>query len=384
MAHLIDKSDQNNVNDRSAGAVAVAVVGARGYSGVELCRLLLRHPQADLVACFATATAGFKLSDYLPESAAREMTGYPTEVLLPLVDQKNIRVVFLATPVEASLELAPKLIAAGVHVIDLSGAFRLKEGDKNAQVANYRRWYNVQHSELNLLSRAEFGLVPWAKENETQIDEPRLIANPGCFATAILMGLLPLLKQKLIDPNSIVLDAKSGTTGAGRKAEERLLHAEVEGLCLPYRIGCHQHEPEIEQYLRHFSGATVDPFLTTHLLASRRGIIAGIYARVSTDVLSRHVDLATLVRAAYAEVYGADPLVEFGQIGSGGDRLLNLRRVVGSARTQIAFKIEGSRVYVFSLIDNLMKGAASQAVENYNRLIGSPTWLGLNNVEGVL
>jgi N-acetyl-gamma-glutamyl-phosphate reductase len=362
----------------------VAVAGARGYAGVELCRLLLKHPNAELTSCFATA--GFRLSDYLPEKSARSVPGRSTDELLSSVKNEGLQVVFLATPVEASLQLAPKLLEAGAHVIDLSGAFRLQEGSEANCAAQYQEWYGVEHSSLRLLKAAEFGLVPWIGTGAPATpSQPRLISNPGCFATAILMGLVPLLKENLIDPRSIVMDAKSGTTGAGRKAEERLLHAEVDGVCLPYRIGRHQHEPEIQQYVRRFAGVEIDPFLTTNLLNVRRGIIAGVYARLESG-LSTQGDAAavSLFDQAFAKAYGEDRLVEVARIGEGGDALLNLRRVVGSARTQISYKVVRDRVYVFSVIDNLMKGAASQAVENFNRLTGAPTWMGLENVEGVI
>lgn len=391
-------------------AIPVGIVGARGYSGLELARLLLRHPGARLSSCFATSP--FRLGDHLPEKAARAVPGRSINDLFPAIAGEGLQVIFLATPVEISLDLAPKLMEVGVHVIDLSGAFRLQQGSEQACATAYREWYGVNHPALGLLKQAEYGLVPWilrkesiGKENAESSDggfdgraalansanppetpRPRLIANPGCFATAILMGLLPLLKEGLIDPASVVIDAKSGTSGAGRKAEERLLHCEVDGLCLPYRIGRHQHEPEIAQFAQMFSGVEVDPFLTTHLLDVRRGIIAGLYARLDQRLKNVEArDVYAQLEGAYAQAYAEDRLVSFASLDQeGGESLLNLRRVVGSARTHIAFRVVRDRVYVFSLIDNLMKGAASQAVENFNRLIGAPTWWSLEEVEGVL
>lgn len=375
----------------------VAIVGARGYSGLELARLLLRHPAAELAACFATA--GFRLSDYLPERAARSVPGLPVEALLSSIQKQGTKVVFLATPAEVSLDLTPKILEAGASVIDLSGAFRLQEGSPQNRAAQYEQWYKLEHTKLPLLEQAEFGLVPWvdfATGDAAQVSAPefssaRLISNPGCFATAVLMAALPLFKDRLIEPSSLVIDAKSGTSGAGRKAEERLLHCEVDGLCLPYRVGRHQHEPEIQQYIRRFAGVETRPFFTPHLLNVRRGIIASLYARLDrnlkdeTDVPVKLEAISSRVDRAFATVYSANPLVEFVNLDTpGSEAWLSLRRVVGSARTHIVYRIVDDRLYVFSLIDNLMKGAASQAVENLNRLLRLPTWTGLLEVEGVL
>lgn len=370
----------------------VAIVGARGYSGLELARLLLRHPSSLLTACFATS--GFCLDDYLPELSAKhikQIPGLAIEELFPFVKNGGAEIVFLATPVETSLALAPELLKLGVHVIDLSGAFRLQVGGTERRVENYKKWYNTQHAVPDLLERAELGLVPWVQTRESRSEppkehEPRLIANPGCFATAASMAILPLLQKRIIEERSLVIDAKSGTSGAGRKAEERLLYNEVDGLCLPYRIGNHQHEPEIQQLVQKFAGCEIEPFFTTHLLPVRRGIIASIYARVNSSLQIQEQESVTKqIEAAYQEAYANDPLVEHACLDErGADKLLNLRRVVGSARTQIAYRVVADRIYVFSLIDNLMKGAASQAVENFNRLCGLATWTGLTEMEGVL
>jgi len=368
----------------STGALKVGVAGARGYSGLELCRLLLKHPMARLTTCFATQD--FKLSDSLPEKSARAVACFSADDLVKISVERKLDVVFLATPVTVSLKLAPQLIASGIQIIDLSGAFRLQEGDACQQAATYQEYYQIEHSELTLLKSAQYGLVPWI--DAAGESAPKLIANPGCFATAVLMALLPLLKNSLINKFSIVIDAKSGTTGAGRKAEERLLHAEVAGLCLPYRIGRHQHQPEIQQFAKRFAGVEIDFQFVTNLISVRRGIIAGVYARISPELMALAKGAALeKIHESFVSAYGEDPLVELSRItGAGGNEeaLLNLRRVVGSARTHISYALEGDKLYVFSLIDNLLKGAASQAVENFNRLLGVPSWLSLTEVEGVL
>lgn len=340
---------------------AVGIIGVRGYSGLELARILLKHPEAALVAGFATDSA-FKLSDYLPEASAANVPVYSMKELDTVADKLNT--VFLATPAEVSLELVPKLLAKGVNVIDLSGAFRLK-------LEAYPQWYGFEHSSRELLGKAHYGLVPFAKPAASE--GPKLISNPGCYATAVLMALVPLMKEKLIVADSLVIDAKSGTSGAGRKASEGMLFTEVEGECLPYKVAKHQHFPEICGYVEKFAGSGIDPHFTTHLLNVRRGIIAGLYARLKAGVKPADIE------SAYTKAYSNYPLVKHGESVS-----LSLKRVVGSARTHINYKCDGDKLYVFSLIDNLLKGAASQAIENFNRMHDLPVATALTDMEGVL
>jgi N-acetyl-gamma-glutamyl-phosphate reductase len=347
----------------------VAIVGARGYSGLELARLLLKHPEVEFKACFATSE--FQLGDLLSQPAAQKVQGFAIDRLLPMAQELDV--VFLATPLATSMDLAPKLLELGLRVIDLSGAFRLQAGDI---AETYLQWYGVQHVSTKWVADAHYGLVPWSKPKSNV----RLISNPGCFATAILMGLLPLLKNGLIDPTSVVIDAKSGTTGAGKKPEERLLHAEVAEGCTPYRIGRHQHLPEVQQFAKVFGNADIEPHFTTHLMNVRRGIVAGLYAKLLPGETSQ---IANRIASAFADAYVEDPLVEVTELTAANESsVLNLRRVVGTARTRIAYHATGDKLYVFVMIDNLMKGAASQAVENFNCLIGLPAWSTLVDMEG--
>jgi N-acetyl-gamma-glutamyl-phosphate reductase len=349
----------------------VGLIGARGYSGLELARILLRHPGVELAACFA-GEKSFQLSEYLPETMAAKVP------VLPLKEEnlKGFHTIFLATPAEASLEWAPKVLEAGAHCIDLSGAFRLKTGDTLAEKqANYQKWYGFSHPEPTLLEKAVYGISPFSPPSGFR--PPQLVANPGCYSTCILMALIPLLKGKAVQPKTIVIDAKSGTSGAGRKAAENLLFTEVEGECLPYRVGKHQHLPEITEWASHLGREKIDPFFTTHLLPVRRGIIAGIYAELQPDVTPEKI------LQIYAQSFGNYPLVKVQPIDQAAN-LLSLKRVVGSARTHIQFQVVGNKLYLFSLIDNLLKGAASQAIENFNRLADYPVDLALSELEGTL
>jgi N-acetyl-gamma-glutamyl-phosphate reductase len=339
------------------------VAGARGYAGLELVRMLMRHPAAELAACFAGEST-FKPADYLPEAAAAALPVLAMDKFEETA--ARVRVIFLATPAEVSAELAPKALARGTDVIDLSGAFRL---DRDGA----RAWYGL---EAVPPAQATYGLVPWAGPQSGAA--PRLVANPGCYATAVLMALLPLLREGLIEPGTLVIDAKSGATGAGRKAAENLLFCEVEGGCLPYKVGRHQHLPEIRKVARELGGAEIDPLFTTHLLPVRRGIIAGLYARASTGVTHESI------QSAYAKAYDHYPLLRFGRAEGAARQLLGLQRIAGSARTEIRYELVDGKLYVFSLIDNLLKGAASQAVENFNRLYDLPLTTALTEMEGVL
>jgi len=345
-----------------------SVVGARGYSGLETARLLLQHPRAQLTHCFATSE--FNLSNSLSNPAAAKVQCLPdSKIMDHLTD-----VVFLATPAEVSLGLAPQILARGKTVIDLSGAFRLKKND-------YKKWYGFEHTENTWLTKAEYGLSSWigpvSRSLSGNSPSEKLIANPGCYATAILLALIPLLKNNLILENSIVIDAKSGTSGAGKKFSENLLYTEVAGECLPYKVGKHQHYPEIIEALESFSSKNIKAHMTTSLLPIRRGIIANIYAQLAEGVTADNIE------AAFETAYAENVLIEFGSLQKKPE-LLSLKKVVGTARTHISYSIEENRLYVFSCLDNLLKGAASQAIENFNRISDLPIFTGLTHLEAMI
>lgn len=323
------------MHNYSSVKIKVAVVGGSGYSGLELARLLKKHPHVELAGVYNSKT----VSEMNPQDFA---------------------VVFLATPAEVSAELAPEILDAGTKVIDLSGAYRLETQ------SSFEEWYKFTHPSIDLCAMAHYGLVPWMNASEAN-----LIANPGCYATAILMALLPLLKLDIIDVNSLVIDAKSGTTGAGKKASEALLFSEVEGECLPYKVGVHQHLPEINLFAKKIANTLMNPFFTTSLLATRRGIVAGLYANLKPGKTLKHVE------EAYQEFYANYPLVKVKAQAS-------LKQVVGTAETHLSFHVVGEKLYLFSCLDNLLKGAASQAIENFNLIHGFSVVTGLDHLEAVL
>lgn len=325
--------------------IQVAVVGGSGYGGQELLRLLKKHPYVDVKETFNSQTAkDMSPSDY--------------------------QVIFLATPAEVSAALVPGILAKGTTVIDLSGAFRLKN---DLSQTTYKEWYGMDHPSVDLLPLAQYGLVPWMKP---KADKAVLVSNPGCFSTAVLMGLLPLLAGNLIQSDSIVIDAKSGTTGAGKKAVEAQLFSEVAGECLPYKVGKHQHLPEIKLFSQLIGDTTIDPFFTTSLLPVRRGIIAGIYTKLKPGKSAGDVE------TAFKEFYSSYPFVE---VSSEITRdSVSLKKVVGTPKTHLSFNVTGEKLYLFSCIDNLLKGAASQAVENFNLVHHFPVETGLTHLEAII
>jgi N-acetyl-gamma-glutamyl-phosphate reductase len=344
----------------------VGVVGASGYSGIELCRLLASHPDVSL---------RFAASERWEGDTVRARTGVGGTVGAlrylavdnVLAEARGCAAVLLATPSEVSLRLVPALLAAGVRVVDLSGAFRLKSA------AAYPPAYGFTHPAPELLAEAVYGLPELGREG---LSGARLVANPGCFATAAALAVAPLLAAGLLAPEAVVVDAGSGVTGAGRQAEEGYSFSEVDEDVRAYRVLRHQHTPEIAQSLAGAAGRAVAFTFTPHLLPLRRGILATASARLRPGAAPAQL------RAAFAAAYGAEPLVEVVET----PEEVTLRSVVGTprARLGVACTLEGfdpGRVVVLSALDNLLKGAASQAVQNLNVLLGlfEPRGLVLEN-----
>lgn len=339
------------MNKQASAIHTVSVVGARGYSGLELSRLLLSHPRVKFTHAFATKA--FSLSDELLDARFDTVKCLgDAELFENLTD-----IVFLATPADVSHELAPRILMHGKRVIDLSGAFRLKKTDPTP-------WYGFGAASKEIQDATEYGLVPVTGAFKATT---KLVSNPGCYATAIALALIPLLKYGLIEASSIVIDAKSGTTGAGRKAAENLLFSEVAGDCRPYRVGKHQHTPEIQEAVMAAAGVAIDPHFVTHLLSVPRGITAGIFAKTTAKSVDAIAD-------AYNKDYGSYQLLKHGPAAS---KLASLNAVVGTPFTHLSYELVGDKLYLFSCIDNLMKGAASQAVENLNRMLDVPVHMSL-------
>jgi N-acetyl-gamma-glutamyl-phosphate reductase len=333
----------------------VALVGARGYSGLELSRLLLGHPNAQLIDVYSSNTQWQLAQDIIVPSAKNVNTRQLDQLE---ANAKNYDVIFFATSAGQSAEWIPKLLEH-TQIIDLSGAFRL-----NWQQT--QKFYKLELDE-KYLSPANYGLSPWNK------CASRFISNPGCYVTATLMALIPLLKENLITTD-VVIDAKSGTTGAGRSPKDSTNFSEISQEIHPYKITNHQHEPEIIRYLSHFASTDIDPIFTTTLLPIPRGILSSIYTRLQDGVGVKQI------HEAYEYYYREYPLLQ--NYWLQGDDLgfswkTSLKRVVNTPFTQLAYTAKDNKLYLFSMIDNLLKGAASQAVENFNAMFELPVTTGL-------
>jgi N-acetyl-gamma-glutamyl-phosphate reductase len=363
MLHNYD--EKNSKKSTSQSPVSCAVVGARGYSGLELIRLLQSHPFAKITACYATRA--FNLAEELADDSLSAIACLTDDQIL----NTDAEVVFLATPAEVSLELAPKLAALGKKVIDLSGAFRLKRHATN-------EWYPFSNTTPELQT-ATYGLWPFTPANAFA-KSSGIVANPGCYATAAALALIPLVKSGLVDTNHLVIDAKSGVTGAGRKASESILFAEVDGDCVPYKVGKHQHYPEIVETVENATGTKLDFHFTTHLLPIRRGLSVSLYARLTPAALKASPNTAALA-SAFDEYYKNDPFIQHGSIAE-KPYLLSIKKVTGTARANIGYSIAGDKVFVFCAIDNLLKGASSQAIENFNAWMDFPRTTGLLALRG--
>lgn len=335
--------------------IKVGIIGGTGYTGVELLRLLAVHPQARLAVITSRGEAGKKVADLFPN-----LRGY-VDLAFTEPDAKTLAacdVVFSATPNGVAMQHARELLKAGTKFIDLAADFRLKD----AKV--WEKWYGVPHTCPELLAEAVYGLP---EVNREKIKKARLVANPGCYPTAVQLGFLPLLEHDLVDSQNLVADAKSGVSGAGRKAEVHTLFSEVADSLKAYAVPGHRHWPEIKQGLETVYGKPVGLTFVPHLAPMIRGIHATLYARLKKDAD---------VQALYERRYAPEPFVDVLPAGSHPDT----RSVRASNVCRIAVHRPqgGDTIVVLSVIDNLVKGAAGQAVQNLNIMFGLDERLGLD------
>ncbi|MDR9436002.1 MAG: N-acetyl-gamma-glutamyl-phosphate reductase [Thiohalophilus sp.] len=338
--------------------IKAGIVGGTGYTGVELLRLLALHPQVELRLITSRSEAGQPVADMFPN-----LRGY---VDLAFSDPESARlaecdVVFFATPHGVAMNTAAELLDKGVRVIDLGADFRIKD------VAEWEKWYGMAHSAPQLVAEAVYGLP---EVNRETIREARLIACPGCYPTAIQLGFLPLIEQGLVDIGQLVADAKSGVSGAGRKANVGALLGEASESMRAYGVAGHRHLPEIVQGLTRAAGSPVGLTFVPHLTPMIRGIHATLYARLS--------DPAKGLQALYSERYAGEPFVDI----LPPDSHPETRSVKGANHCRIALHRpgDGDTVVVLSVIDNLVKGASGQAVQNMNIMFGLDETAGLNTI----
>lgn len=341
-----------------AKMIKVAVVGGTGYTGVELLRLLVRHPEVDLTMVTSRSEAGVAVADMFQNLRGHiDLEFTPPDIkLLALAD-----VVFFATPNGTAMKMAGALLDAGVKVIDLAADFRLRD------VEQWQQWYGMTHAAPELLQQAVYGLP---EMNREKIKKAQLVANPGCYPTAVQLGLLPLLELGLVSTENLIADVKSGVSGAGRKASVGALAAEVSESFQAYAVPGHRHLPEIIQGLEQVSDERIGLTFVPHLIPMIRGIHATLYARLN----DAEVDLQQIFERRYA----AEPFVDVLPIGS--HPATRSVRGVNVCRLAVHRPQNGKQIVILSVIDNLVKGAAGQALQNMNIMCGMHEQAGLQEV----
>ncbi len=340
--------------------IKVGVVGGTGYTGVELLRLLSGHPGVAVAAITSRAEAGVRVADHFPSLRGRCELVFSDPAKAPLA---GCDCVFFATPNAVAMGQAAALLDAGARIVDFSADFRLKDR------ATWEKWYKVPHAAPQLLEQAVYGLP---EINRERIRGARLVANPGCYATAVQLALLPLVQADLVDLGHLIADAKSGVSGAGRKPEIDILHAEASDNFKAYAVKGHRHHPEILESLGNIEQATgrrLGLTFVPHLVPMVRGILATVYARIV-----READF----QALYEQRFAGEPFVDVLPPGSQPET----RWVRGTNQCRIAVHrpMDGDTLVVLAVEDNLVKGAAGQAVQNMNLMFGFPETQGLEQI----
>jgi N-acetyl-gamma-glutamyl-phosphate reductase len=337
--------------------IKVGVVGGTGYTGVELLRLLCQHPHVELRAITSRGEAGLPVADMFPSLRGRVDLRFsdPKEADLASCD-----LVFFATPNGIAMQQAAALLQAGVRIVDLAADFRIRD------VALWEKWYGMTHAAPALVAEAVYGLP---EAHRASIRKARLVANPGCYPTAVQLGLLPLVEAGLVDLDHLIADAKSGVSGAGRKAEVPTLFSEASDNFKAYGVAGHRHLPEIRQGLAQAAGRSVGLTFVPHLTPLIRGIHATLYARVTKEA-----DFQALFQQRYA----TEPFVDVLPPGSHPET--RSVRAANTCRIAVHRPQGGDTLVILSVIDNLVKGAAGQAVQNMNLMFGLEETAGLTQV----
>jgi len=338
----------------------VAIIGASGYTGQELIRLLLRHPGVEITALTSRRFNGVRASEVFPVFAGETDIKFihpSTEAICDLSD-----FVFSCLPHKAAMDIVPQFMEKGKKTVDLSADYRFNDHEV------YERWY-CKHTSPSLLKDAVYGLPEFYR---AEIRKATLVANPGCYPTSVIFGLAPLLKNKMIDLKSIVVDAKSGTSGAGRTVATEYLFCEVNEGLKAYKIGQHRHTPEMEQELSLLAGEEIIISFTPHLIPTNRGMLSTIYSKSLKDIST-----SELIRI-YTDFYQKERFVRVYREGN----FPNISFVKGTNFCDIGIQFDPrtKRIIVISVIDNLVKGASGQAVQNMNIMSGFPEDSGIDSL----
>lgn len=327
--------------------IRAGIVGATGYTGEELVIILASHKDVKITSLSAIIDKPTNIADLVPRLKGR------LDIICKSFDfdevSRSSDVVFLALPHKVSMDFAPKFLKAGKKVIDLSADYRLPAD-------TYEKWYGKGHSDAGNIEKAVYGLPELYR---SRIKEASLIANPGCYPTSVILAVAPLVKSGIVETTGIIADSKSGITGAGRKASIDLLFAEIADNFKAYKIGSHQHMPEMVQELKKAAGKDVSILFVPHIIPIRRGILSTIYLKMEKKVSQQEVN------GIYADFYKNEFFVKFL-----GETLPQIKDVVYTNFCDIGAKVTGEHIVAVSAIDNLVKGAAGQAVQNMNIMYG--------------
>lgn len=329
----------------------IGIIGGTGYTGGELARILCTHPEVEIAAMTSRQNAGSRVQDihtYLRGYVDLEFTS-------KISDTKDLDLVFVATPHGVAMTEVPSLMEQGIKTIDLSGDYRLHDHKV------YQEWYGHEHTDLDNLAKAKYGLPEFFRDDLKGAD---LVANPGCYATSIILACGPLLKMGVVDEN-VIVDAKSGTSGAGMVPSGRTHHSTCGETIIPYSIGKHRHTPEIEMAVDRFAGTSTNVTFVPHLIPIVRGILSSCYFDIKKELSQEEVD------AIYEKQYGKEKFVHHVQEPS-------IRAVVASNHAQTSSTVVGQKVVSFGVLDNLVKGASGQAVQCMNLMLGLKEEAGLN------
>ncbi|MCQ9615417.1 N-acetyl-gamma-glutamyl-phosphate reductase [Paenalcaligenes niemegkensis] len=342
--------------------IKIGIVGATGYTGVELLRLLSQHPNAQVVAVTSRQESGMPVADMFPN-----LRGH-IDVVFQAPDEASLEscdVVFFATPHGVAMNAAENLLQHGVKIIDLAADFRMQDTDV------FQKWYKMPHVCPDILRNSVYGLV---ELNREKIRKAKVVGNPGCYPVTVITGLLPLLEggKKLIDTSHIIADCKSGVSGAGRTASQSILFSESSDNFRAYGVGGHRHLPEISEHLTTIHGAPVGLTFVPHLVPMIRGMFSTIYARIAPDALD--TDFQALFEERYADEYFIDVLP------AGVLPETRSVRATNTVRIAVQRPGDGDQLVILVVQDNLVKGAAGQAVQNMNLMFGLPENTGLQHI----
>lgn len=338
----------------------VSIMGGSGYTGVDLMRLIAGHPDLNLTAVSSRQHLGQPVAEVFGALRGAVDLAF-CEPDIDLLTN-NVDLVFLAVPHKAAMAAAPGLLGAGAKVVDLSADFRLRDQTV------YEQWYGP-HTCPELLSQAVYGLPEFYRD---QVRGAKLVANPGCYVTSVLMSMVPLLKAGLVNPQSLIADSASGVSGAGRSAKLNLIHGEIHESFKAYAAEGHRHTPEMEQELSQAAGEPLRLTFTPHLLPMDRGILSTVYARPIGDATADHI------RACWNEAFENEPFVRVLPVGV----LSNTKHVRGTNIVDISVVTDprSGLIKVFSALDNLTKGASGQAIQNANLMLGLDETAGLSGL----